>query len=173
MNAPMCAPSFSPSGHQAAASTVSIIEFVLRLMTTGSVFVGAVAIYITLLNNRRQLNAQIFLTYSDRLQTIRRSMRADFMAARTSATFYGNEEVEIPAGTLETVHLVFELFILREERYVGNKIWTIWCRDIDRLLNAPIVRQGHQQLRTEFEGHPQFIAWVETRQTHTEVNPGH
>jgi len=148
-----------------------LLELVLRLMTTGGVFVGVTAIYIAMHNNSRQLNAQIYLAYSDRLQSIRRSMRADLMSTRNAAPD-PSEDPQIPPGALETLHIIYELFELREQGYVRTSIWNVWCRDFDRFLNAPKIRQGREQIRQEFRGHLRFIAWVEQRQDRlpTEAN---
>jgi hypothetical protein len=132
-------------------------------MTMGSVVVGGVAVYTAIHNNSRALNAQIFLTYSDRLQSIRRSMREDLMTTRLSSPDCTAERV-IPTGAIETLHLIFELYQLKGQGYVKTSIWAVWCRDIDRFLRASIIRQGHQQLKDEFEGHPMFIRWIEERQ---------
>jgi hypothetical protein len=130
-----------------------LLEIILRLMTTGSVAVGATAVYAAIHNHSRQINTQIFLAYSDRLQSIRRSMRSDLLSTRAT-------DVDQP-GALETLHLIFELFELRDQGYVKASIWTVWRRDIDRFLSAPKIRQGREQVRREFEGHHKFIAWME------------
>ena len=128
----------------------------------GSVAVGAAAVYTATHNHSRQLNAQIFLAYSDRLQSIRRSMRSDLLSTRV--THLDHSPKEIPAGAVETLHIIYELFELKEQGYVKKSTWTVWCRDIDRFLNAPILHQGGDQIRLEFEGHQRFLSWLEDRQ---------
>ena len=140
----------------------ALLEIILRLMTTGSVFVGAAAVFIAIRSHSRQINTQIFLAYSDRLQSIRRAMRSDLLATR-SAEVDPSGNAELPPGALETLHLIYELFELRDQGYVKGSLWALWRRDIDRFLNAPRVRQGHDQIRREFEGHHKFIAWLEER----------
>jgi hypothetical protein len=137
-----------------------LLEIILRLMTTGSVAVGATAVYAAIHNHSRQINTQIFLAYSDRLQSIRRSMRSDLLSTRATDVDQ-SDGPEIPPGALETLHLIFELFELRDQGYVKASIWTVWRRDIDRFLSAPKIRQGREQVRREFEGHHKFIAWME------------
>jgi hypothetical protein len=139
-------------------------------MTTCSVFVGATAVYIAIHNSSRQLNTQIYLAYSDRLQSIRRSMRADLMSTRIADPDLSDDS-QIPPGALETLHIIYELFELRVQGYVRTSIWNVWCRDIDRFLNAPKIRQGREQIRQEFQGHLRFIAWVEQRQDGLAAEP--
>ncbi len=149
-----------------------LLELLLRLMTTGSVLVGATAVYAALRNHSRQLNAQIFLAYSDRLQSLRQSMRSDLISMRSLAVEPG-QEIEIPVGAIETLHLIFELYELKVQGYVKNSMWVVWVRDIDRFLSAPTIRQGHEQVRREFEGHRHFIAWIEQRQAELDGRPPH
>jgi hypothetical protein len=141
------------------AENACLLELVLRLMTVGSVLVSAVAVYTAIHTHGRQINAQIFLAYSDRLQSIRRSMRDDLLVTRKRIWdhIHGHE---IPPGAIETLHLIFELYALREQRYLNTNTWSVWYRDIERFLNAPLIREGAAQLRSEFEGHPDFIEWV-------------
>ncbi len=146
------------------AMEADLIELLLRLMTTGSFVVGATAVYAALRNHGRQMNAQIFLAYSDRLQSIRTAMRGDLLALRRSTDLDPRGECELSAGAMETLHLVFELFELKERRYVNMHMWAVWRWDIDRLLNAPTIRLANEQIRREFEGHPRFIAWLNERQ---------
>jgi hypothetical protein len=145
-----------------------VLELILRLMTTGSVLVGALAIYAAIRAHSQQLNAQIFLAYSDRLQRIRRSMRSDLLLTR-AVNLDPDPEREIPVGAIETLHLIFELYELRLQGYVKGSFWAVWGRDIDRFLNAPLIRLGHNQIKVEFEGHAKFVSWIESRQTKAKV----
>ena len=54
-----------------------LLEIILRMMTTGSVIVGAGAVYAAILTHNRQIGTQIFLAYSDRLRA-RETSRACF-----------------------------------------------------------------------------------------------
>jgi hypothetical protein len=142
------------------ASEAVLLEIILRLMTTGSVIVGAVAVYAAIHTHNRQIGTQIFLAYSDRLQSIRRAMRGDLLATRALER---SENAELPPGALETLHLIFELFELKEQGLVKASIWAVWRRDIDRFLAAPGIVNSREQIRAEFDGHSRFIAWVEQR----------
>ena len=86
-----------------------ILDIILKLLTPGSIFVGASAVYAAVRNHSRQLNAQIFLSYSDRIQNIRSAMRSDLLLTRQTE-FYDGEIQEIPDGAIETLHIVLELF---------------------------------------------------------------
>ncbi|MET3723529.1 hypothetical protein ABIC35_001434 [Sphingomonas trueperi] len=140
-----------------------MLETVLRLMTTGGVFVGMIAVYVGMRNNTRQLNAQIFLSFSDRLQTIRHMLRTELLPIWT-AELPPEEVARILPGLLQVLHLILELYELREQGYVRPRMWKIWSRNIDRFLTCPIVRSLNDEIRLEFSGHDRFIAWIEERQ---------
>lgn len=132
-------------------------------MTTGGVFVGMVAVYVGMRNNTRQLNAQIFLSFSDRLQTIRTMLRTELLPIWT-ADIAPEERARILPGLLQVLHLILELYELRQQGYVPPRMWVVWSRSIDRFLRTPIVRSLRDEIHFEFEGHDGFLAWVEQRQ---------
>lgn len=140
-----------------------MLEIILRLMTTGGVFVGMVAVYVGMRNNTRQLNAQIFLSFSDRLQTIRNMLRTELLPIWT-AEIAPEERARILPGLLQVLHLILELYELRQQGYVPARMWAVWSRSIDRFLRTPIVRSLHDEIHFEFDGHDAFIAWIERRQ---------
>lgn len=143
--------------------TGAMLETLLRLMTTGGVFVGMIAVYSAMRNHTRQLNAQIFLAYSDRLQTIRRMLRTDLLPI-WKATPNPDELTRILPSLLQVLHLILELYELKTQGYVKPRMWAIWSRDIERFLVTPSVLALRPEIRDEFCGHDRFLAWIEQRQ---------
>ena len=111
-----------------------MIENILRLVAVGSLLIGVTAIYITIRSNTRQVGAQIFLAYSDRICAIRRSITLDSSEPDAAAT---------------AMYLIFEFYELKRRGYVSGAIWSIWDADMADLLlvglsrNRPL-RRGHQ-----------------------------
>lgn len=140
-----------------------MLELILRFMGTGGVFVGVIAVYSATRNHMRQLDAQIFLAYSDRLQTIRHLLRNELMPIWTSAVSDEARSRMLPS-LVQVMHLIHELYELRAQGYVKARMWEIWSRDIDRFLVTPIVRDLRDEIRTEFHGHGAFLAWIDARQ---------
>ena len=132
--------------------------------------IGAAAIYTAVRNNTRQLGAQIFLSYSDRIQTLRRTLPGGYIPDR----FTANSEALTPEArqyVVEVLQLVFELHALKRHGYVEKHIWRVWEPDIDRLLRSGVVRSDWLILRREFETHPKFTSWVENRQGGVPADP--
>ena len=80
-----------------------LFDLVLKAITFGSLLVGACALYVAVRNNSRQLAAQIFLAYSNRVREIRSTVGSDFTK---------------PGAILEAVYLIFEFHSLRRRGYV-------------------------------------------------------
>ncbi|MBP2276094.1 hypothetical protein [Sphingomonas sp. PL20] len=140
-----------------------MLEIVLRFMGTSGVFVGVIAVYTAMRNHTRQLDAQIFLAYSDRLQTVRHMLLTELLPIWT-AELSPDELSRILPGLLQVMHLIHELYELRAQGYVKTRMWAIWSRDIDRFLTTPIVRGLRDEIRLDFHGHGAFLDWIEQRQ---------
>ena len=140
-----------------------MLETLLRPMTTGGVFVGMIAVYSAMRNHTRQLNAQIFIAYSDRLQTIRRMLRTDLLPIWTASPT-PEELARVLPSLLQVLHLILELYELKAQGYVKPRMWAIWSRDIERFLVTPSVLTLRPEIRHEFYGHDRFLDWIEQRQ---------
>jgi len=141
-----------------------LVELILRFVTLGSVLVGAAAILIALRNNTRQLGAQIFLSYSERIHKLRLSLPHDYYDNRLSGAAQGVLDPETRRYVIEILQLVFELHALKRHGYVDKQIWLVWEPDIDRLLRGAAIRREWSLLAREYATHPKFVTWVEQRQ---------
>ncbi len=156
----------TPNGKRPAQlppHTAAIVEIVFRFMGTSGVLACVIAVYAAQRNNTRQLDAQIFLAYSDRLQTVRHMLLAELLPIWT-AELSDEERSRLLPCLLRVMHLIHELYELRAQGYVKARMWAIWSRDIDRFLTTPIVRRLHPEIRLDFHGHDTFLDWIERRQ---------
>ncbi len=125
-----------------------MIDLLLKFFTIGSVLTSGIAIYTAVRNNSRQVGAQIFLNYSDRIRDLR-------------VTFGdGNYSKQ---ALLEAMFVIFEFYSLRRQGYVSNSIWNIWESDITRLLNTDSFSLEWSSIRERFDTHPHFVVWVQSR----------
>jgi len=129
-----------------AASDKTMLKQILNFVELGSLVIGVLAVYFAVRNNTRQLGAQIFLAYSDRVWTIRRAAIFD---TRNSETFAA------------AVFLVFELFELKRRGYVSRSIWSIWDNDIADLFRSDAFREHWAGIRPRLKNHPHFLRWVD------------
>ena len=143
-----------------------MLDLVLKLLTAGTVFVGAIAVYIALYNNSRQLGAQIFLTYSDRVHFIRRSLSPDVynLAFPDDPQRELSDESRRAVG--EATFLIFEFYELRRRGYVAERIWQVWEPNIVQLLRTSAFQWEWRRLKAEFAIHPHFVGWVSEKLIH-------
>jgi hypothetical protein len=126
--------------------SASMLEYLLKFIAVGSFAIGVVAVYFTVHNNTRQLNAQIFLAYSDRVRAIR--------------ALTANHAVS-PGDTAATMFLIFEFFELKRRGFVARSTWSIWDQDIIDLLRSEAFRAQWDEIRPRFKNHPHFLQWVD------------
>jgi hypothetical protein len=136
-----------------------VVDIILKCVTIWSVMVGAIAVYIALRNNSRQLGAQIFLNYSDRIHKLRQTIPLDVDVSKPL------DDIREPSHDVRRAisamyYLIFEFYSLRKHGYVANAIWAIWELDIVRLLNTMAFREEWASIRQHFEIHPDFVRWV-------------
>jgi hypothetical protein len=141
--------------------TYSILDYILKFVTLGSVITGVSAIYTALRTNNRSVAAQIFLAYSERIFNIRKSLSPDTYLSRLKS------ERTLTADERRVVHeafyLIFEFHALRRHGYIASDIWRIYEPDMERLLKSSAFHEEWSALQNEFSGHPKFIAWVSER----------
>jgi len=142
-----------------AAEAAVVLELILRFVTLGSVMTSLIAIVVALRAHNRQLGAQVFLNYSDRIHSLRRSfltetyLSGEALASRALA----DEERRL---VHEAFYLIFEFHALRHYGYVGTSVWRIWEPDIQRLLTSPTFGREWSIMKATFQPHPHFVAWV-------------
>jgi len=122
-----------------------MLEHLLSFVTVISVGIAATATYMNVRNNSRQLSAQIFLAYSNRVREIRQS------AALTSI------DLDL---ILNATFLIFELYELRRRGYVTSAVWSIWDRDISDLLRTDNFRTQWSVVSVRLRNHAHFVSWV-------------
>jgi hypothetical protein len=128
---------------------MDFVDLTLKFATLATLLIGGMAVYIAVWNNSRQLAAHIFLTYSDRLRSLRSSVSYDLSR---------------PEAISEAIYLIFEFHSLRRRGYVPSSIWEIWEADMTHLLNTAAFLELWPKIRSRFENHPHFLGWVADRQ---------
>jgi hypothetical protein len=125
-----------------------MLDNVLKFGAIGSLIISALAIYFAVRSNTFQLGAHIFLSYSDRVWTIRK------------AAIFETKDSEAVAAA---IFLVFELFELKRRGYVSRSIWTIWDNDIADLFGNDAFREQWITIRPRLKNHPHFLQWVDSQ----------
>jgi hypothetical protein len=146
---------FSPTAEEAG-----VFDVILKCVTAGSIVTGIIAVYIALRNNNRQIGAQIFLAYSDRIHRLRSSLPIEADIYQMPETITAEVAEKARRAVITSYYLIFEYYSLHRRGYVADAIWSIWEEDIARLLSTPAFRNEWPLVRRSFESHRHFSGWV-------------
>jgi hypothetical protein len=137
-----------------------VLDIILKVVTAGSIVTGLIAIHIALRNNNRQIGAQIFLAYSDRIHKLRHSLPLDADIYQLPEEITGEAVETARRAIITSYYLIFEFHALRRHGYVADAIWSIWEADITRLLATTAFRREWPSVCRSFENHRHFSQWV-------------
>jgi hypothetical protein len=113
------------------------------LLQWGTLFVGGVGIGVALINQRRQLNAQMFIEFSKRFEELLRLFPTEaWLANRRPHQELPPSSKEITECTLYCLQFVADVYHLHKAGYISNRLWSLWEREIKRTLKGASVRAG-------------------------------
>lgn len=139
---------------------------VVQIATLLSILVGAVGVFWGIHIYRRQMNAQLFLAYTQRYAEVMRGFSEDSRDHRIAADGVPPaESPELTASVLEYLNLCSEEFYLWKRGYLSADIWRIWEGELVRTLQSPLYRREWMKLRPEFGSYSEFASFVASHQS--------
>ncbi|HLV79586.1 MAG TPA: hypothetical protein VKT32_04865 [Chthonomonadaceae bacterium] len=142
-----------------------MLNLVVQLATVASVLATAVTIWITGKLSRRQMNAQLFVTYTQRYESIMSGYPEDALPARfNSDTSLPPESEVLTLYVLRYLNLASEEYYLWKRKYIDHAVWMIWEHEIRRTLASPLMLREWSKIEHEFTSYPEFIKFVEDAQ---------
>ena len=139
-----------------------IINAIVQLATPLGVGVGVVGLFHGARVHKNQMNAQLFVEYTKRYETIMASFPSNALNVRMD--MHGElppQSAELTLALLQYLNLTSEEFYLHEQKYLSKNIWSIWESELKRTLRSQLVRREWISLKKEFESYPKFIEYVE------------
>ena len=131
------------------------------LAQLGPLVVGAVAIWVALMNRRRQLNAQMFIEISARFQELLRMFPTDaWLANLNPSRPLPPQSQEVRDCTLYCIQLVADVYHLHQAGYITKRLWVLWEREIKRTLTGPVFRREWEGISAEFANNPDFFRYI-------------
>jgi hypothetical protein len=127
--------------------------------------VGFGVVANTISNYRRQMNAQVFLKYTERYERILEQFPDNALAARFDAKILPPQSSKLTLCVLKYMNLCSEEYYLKEHGYLSESLWRIWEADLKRMIASPLVQREWLDLRREFLSHPDFLKYVEQVQS--------
>src|SRR5882757_317404 len=110
-----------------------------ELSQLGALCVGCIGIGVALVNQRRQLNAQMFIEFSKRFEELLRLFPTDaWLANRRPDQELMPSSREITECTLYCLQFVSDMYHLHRAGYISRRLWRLWEREIKRTLKGPV-----------------------------------
>ena len=127
----------------------------------GTLFVGGVGIGVALINQRRQLNAQMFIEFSKRFEELLRLFPTEaWLANRRPGQKLPPPSKEITECTLYCIQFVADVYHLHRAGYISNRLWRLWEREIKRTLKGPLFVREWSTVAVEFSHDKDFLDYM-------------
>ena len=137
-------------------------DLFLQLGQVSPLVLGGVGIWVALLNQRRQLNAQMFVEFSGRFQEILRLFPTQaWLANRNPSQPLPPSSQELTDCTLYCIQFIADAYHLHKGGFISKNIWTLWEREIKRTLSGPVFRREWAGVEAEFDHDRQFLQYIE------------
>jgi len=133
----------------------------VQLGQVAPLIIGSVGIWVALVNQRRQLNAQMFVEFSGRFQNILRLFPTEaWLANRNPSQPLPPSSQELTDCTLYCIQFIADAYYLHKGGYISKKIWMLWEREIKRTLGGPVFQREWAGVAAEFEHDRQFVQYI-------------
>jgi hypothetical protein len=131
------------------------------LLQFGTLFVGGIGIGVALVNQRRQLNAQMFIEFSKRFEELLRLFPTEaWLANRRPDQVLPPPSKEITECTLYCLQFVNDVYHLHKAGYISNSLWRLWEREIKRTLRGPLFVREWSAVAPEFSHDKDFLDYM-------------
>jgi hypothetical protein len=137
------------------------LNAVVQLSQVGTLILGSLGIWVSMLNQRRQLSAQMFIEVSGRFQELLRMFPTEaWLANRNPRQPLPPPSHEITDCTLYCLQLIADVYHVRRARYISKRVWNAWEREIKHILEGPIFRREWEGLAIEFSHNEDFLRYI-------------
>src|SRR5258708_17242330 len=103
-----------------------VAELFVQIGQVGTIVVGTVGICVALLNQRRQLNAQMFIEFSGRFQELLRLFPTEaWLANRNPSKPLPPPSQEVTDCTLYCIQFLSDTYHLNRVGYIPKHLWVL------------------------------------------------
>jgi len=133
----------------------------VQLCQVGTLLLGCLGIWVAMFNQRRQLNAQMFIEVSGRFQVLLRLFPTEaWLANRNPSQPLPPRSREITDCTLYCFQLIADVYHVHQGRYISKTLWNAWEREIKHILAGRIFRREWEVLAVEFSHNDKFLQYI-------------
>jgi hypothetical protein len=131
------------------------------LLQFGAIAVGSIGIGVALVNQKRQLNAQMFIEFSKRFEELLRLFPTEaWLANRRTDHELPPRSKEITECTLYCIQFVADVYHLHRAGYISSRLWKLWEREITRTLRGPLFKREWSAVAPEFSHDKDFLDYM-------------
>jgi len=135
----------------------------VQLGQLGTLVIGSVGICVALVNQRRQLNAQMFIEFSGRFQELLRLFPTEaWLANRNPSQPLPPRSQELTDCTLYCIQFIADVYQLHKTGYISKRLWMLWEREIKQTLTGPVVQREWERVSVEFAHNDDFLKYINT-----------
>ena len=136
-------------------------DIFVQLGQVGTLVIGSVGICVALINQRRQLNAQMFIEFSGRFQELLRLFPTEaWLANRNPSQPLPPSSQELTDCTLYTLQFIADVYYLQKGGYISSSMWRLWEREIRNTLHGPLFQREWGGVAAEFAHDPGFLQYI-------------
>lgn len=138
-----------------------------------SLIIAAFGVWWGVRTYRHQMNAQLFLAFTERYENLIRNAPPEFRAWRLKPEATLPEVThDVSTSILAYLNLCSEEDFLWRKGYLDDAIWCIWRDELERTLRSDLFRREWPKLKEEFQSYGHFCGFVDRVQQHAEAVPG-
>ena len=135
----------------------------VQLGQLGTLVIGSVGICVALVNQHRQLNAQMFIEFSGRFQELLRLFPTEaWLANRNPSQPLPPPSQELTDCTLYCMQFIADVYQLRKSGYISKRLWMLWEREIKQTLTGPVLQREWEGVSVEFSHNCDFLHYINT-----------
>jgi hypothetical protein len=138
-------------------------NLLVQIGQTGTLILGGLYIWVALLNQRRQLNAQMFIEFSRRFQELLRLFPTEaWLANRNPSQPLPPSSQEVTDCTLYCIQFIADIYHLHRGGYISKNLWVLWEREIKHTLAGPVFQREWDGVEAEFAHNRDFFHYIDT-----------
>ncbi len=138
-------------------------ELVVQLGQVGTLLIGSVGIAVALMNQHRQLNAQMFIEFSGRFQALLRLFPTEaWLANRNPSKPMPPPSQELTDPMLYAMQFIADMLYLHKGGYVSKTLWRLWEREIKHTITGQVFRREWEGVAAEFAHNRDFLQYINT-----------
>ena|ERR1700693_2721381 len=128
----------------------------------GTLVVGSVAICVALVNQHRQLNAQMFIEFSGRFQDLLHLFPTEaWLANRNPSQPMPPPSQEVTDCTLYCLQLISDVYYLHQGGYISKRLWMLWEREVKHTLTGRVFQREWAGVAAEFSHNRDFLNYID------------